>query len=210
VLAVDRVATKVPTPGVSPRQYSLDFNERCQNVEYLVEMLRKLKERAPGGFDRVQYVEQPTARDLQANPQNRMHAAAALRPVVIDESLQDLESLLLAREMGYTGAALKACKGQSQSLLMAAAAQTMGMFLCVQDLTCPGGSLIQSASLAAHVPGVAGIEANARQFCPAANRGWDQRFPGVFQVRNGVMDTTGLAGVGIGALKPGEKTPAAS
>ena len=210
VLAVDRVASKVPTPGVSPRQYSLDFNERCQNVEYLVEMLRKLKERAPGGFDRVQYVEQPTARDLKANPQNRMHAAAALRPVVIDESLQDLESLLLAREMGYTGAALKACKGQSQSLLMAAAAQTMGMFLCVQDLTCPGGSLIQSASLAAHVPGVAGIEANARQFCPAANRGWDQRFPGVFQVRNGVMDTAGLAGLGIGALKPGEKTPAAS
>ena len=41
--------------------------------------------------------------------------------MVIDESLLDLDSLLLAREMGYTGAALKACKGQSQSLLMWAA-----------------------------------------------------------------------------------------
>ena len=77
---------------------------------------------------------------------------------------------MLAREMGYTGAALKACKGQSQALLMAAAAQKYKMFLCVQDLTCPGASLIHSAGLAAHVPGVAAIEANARQYVPAANK----------------------------------------
>ena len=43
-----------------------------------------------------------------------MHEAAKLKPVVIDESLVDLESLHLAREMGYTGVALKACKGQTQ------------------------------------------------------------------------------------------------
>ncbi|HUR56590.1 MAG TPA: hypothetical protein VM029_02695, partial [Opitutaceae bacterium] len=70
----------------------------------------------------------------------------------------------------------------------------------VQDLTCPGASLIQSASLAAHVPGVAGIEANARQFCPAANHAWEERFPGVFKVRDGVMATEGLRGLGIGAV----------
>jgi len=52
---------------------------------------------------------------------------------------------------------------------LAAAAQKFGMFLCVQDLTCPGASLIHSAGLAAHVPGVAAIEANARQYMPAAN-----------------------------------------
>jgi hypothetical protein len=73
--------------------------------------------------------------------------------VVIDESLTDLETLLLAREMGYTRVALKACKGQSQAMLMAAAAQKFGMFLCVQDLTCPGASLIHSAGIAARVPG---------------------------------------------------------
>ena len=65
--------------------------------------------------------------------------------MVIDESLTDLESLMLAREMGYTGAALKACKGQSQALLMGAALQKHKMFLCVQDLTCPGAALIHSA-----------------------------------------------------------------
>src|SRR5205085_6943506 len=131
-----------------------------------------VKERTPAGYERVQYIEQPTARDLKANRHNVMHEAAKLRPVVIDESLIDLESLLLAREMGYSGAALKACKGQGASLLLAAAAQKMGMFLCVQDLTCPGASLLQSASLAAHVPGVAAIESNSRQYCPAANVPW--------------------------------------
>ena len=202
VLAVDAVAE-----GETRRQqrtigwrYSLDFNERCENEDYLIELLRKLRERSPVGFERVQYVEQPTARDLTAEPRITMHEAAKLKPVVIDESLTDLESLLLARELGYTGAALKACKGQSQSILMAAAAQKLGMFLCVQDLGCPGASLIHSAGLAAHVPGVAAIESNSRQYCPAANAVWEDRFPGIFQVRDGAMDTSCLTGPGLGAV----------
>lgn len=201
VIKVDCIATETQMGrGVANWQYSLDFNERCQSVDYLIEMIRKLRERAPDCFVRVQYIEQPTARNLEANPQNRMHEAAKLKPVVIDESLTDLASLLLAHELGYTGAALKACKGQSQSLLMAAAAQKLGMFLCVQDLTCPGASLIHSAGLAAHVPGVAAIEANSRQYCPAANRDWEDRFPGVFKIDDGAMDTSGLTGNGLGAV----------
>ena len=101
--------------------------------------------------------------------------------------------------MGYSGVALKSCKGQSQSVLLAAAGQKYKMFLCVQDLTCPGASLIQSAGLAAHVPGVAAIEANARQFIPAANKGWEKKFPGIFRITNGTMDTSTLTGVGLGA-----------
>ncbi|MEZ6117829.1 MAG: hypothetical protein R3C28_14840 [Pirellulaceae bacterium] len=53
----------------------------------------------------MQYIEQPTNRDLRANPDNVMHEAAKIKPVVIDESLVDLESLLLAREVGYSGVA---------------------------------------------------------------------------------------------------------
>jgi hypothetical protein len=120
--------------------------------------------------------------------------------VVIDESLIDLESLLLAREMGYTGAALKACKGQTQSLLMAAAAQKYEMFLCVQDLTCPGASLIHSAGLAAHVPGVAAIESNSRQYCPAANKPWEARWPGIFRITDGTMATETLTAPGLSAV----------
>ena len=130
-----------------------------------------------------------------------MHEASKIRPVVIDESLIDLASLLLAREMGYTGAALKACKGQSQALLMATAAQKYHMFLCVQDLSCPGASLIHSAGLAAHVPGVAAIESNARQYVPAANQPWESKFPGMFHITDGTMETGLLTNPGLSAIE---------
>jgi L-alanine-DL-glutamate epimerase-like enolase superfamily enzyme len=201
VVRVDRVAGQAQQKrGVERWFYSLDFNERCPNVGYLLEFLKKVEEQTPAGFERIQYIEQPTARDLKANRQNVMHEASRIRPVVIDESLIDLESLLLAREMGYTGAALKACKGQTQSLLMAAAAQKYGMFLCVQDLTCPGASLIHSAGLAAHVPGVAAIEANARQYCPAANEPWAKPLPGMFRIKDGTMETGLLTKPGLSAV----------
>ncbi len=197
VLGVDRIAT---TTADRQFHYSLDFNERCRNVEYLLDVLNRVKGESPAAFARIQYVEQPTARDLRANPDNRMHRAAELVPVVIDESLLDLETLLLAREQGYSGVAFKACKGQTQSLLLAAAAQKFGLFRCVQDLTCPGASLIHSAGLAAHIPGVAAIESNSRQYCPAANEQWEKLFPGVFSVRNGQMNTGILTGPGLGAV----------
>jgi hypothetical protein len=103
-----------------------------------------------------------------------MHRAARLKPVVIDESRTDYEALLLAREMGYSGAALKACKGVSHSILSLCSARQFGMFLCVQHLTCPGASLLLSAGLAAHAPGVRAVEANAGQYVPSANAVWER------------------------------------
>jgi L-alanine-DL-glutamate epimerase-like enolase superfamily enzyme len=201
VVRIDRVVTRLQSSrGVTDWKYLLDFNEGCPNVGYLLEFLRRVRDTTPGGLARVLYIEQPTARDLQRDRANVMHEASRLRPVVIDESLTDIESLLLAREMGYTGVALKACKSQSQAMLMAAAAQKLGMFLSVQDLTCPGASLVHSAGIAARVPGNAGIEANARQFVPSANAGWEARFPGLFTIRDGVMQTGQLTGPGLGAV----------
>ncbi len=201
VVRIDRTAEEVQgRRAVREWFYSLDFNENCPNVEFLLEFLRRLKEQAPAGFERILYIEQPTARDLKAHRSNTMHQAARLRPVVIDESLTDMESLLLAREMGYTGIALKACKGQSQAVLMAAAGRKYGMFLCVQDLTCPGAAFIHSAGIAAHVRGVSGIEANARQYVPAANRLWELKFPGIFVIKDGTIETGTLTGAGLGAV----------
>jgi len=206
-LRIDRIATQAQARrGVKDWAYCLDFNERCPDVAYVLDCLRQVRAAAPAGFARVLYVEQPTARDLRKDRANVMHEAAKLRPVVIDESLTDLESLLLAREMGYNGVALKACKGQSQAVLMAAAAQKYGMFLCVQDLTCPGASLIHSVGISAHVPAVAGIEANARQYVPAANAAWSARFPGIFKVDDGHLRTDDIGGPGLGI--PDELVPA--
>ena len=201
VVKVDRIAEPVQhSRGVAEWFYSLDFNERCQSVDYLLEFLMQVNERAPRALERVQYIEQPTARDLQAHPENKMHKAAKIKPVVIDESLTDFESLQLAREQGYTGVALKACKGQSQALLMGAAAQKYNLFLCVQDLTCPGASFLHSAALAAHIPTVAAIEGNSRQYCPSANASWRDRFPGLFYLTDGTIETGCLNGPGLGIV----------
>jgi hypothetical protein len=135
---------------------------------------------------------------LKASADNKMHAAAKLKPVVIDESLVDYDALLTARELGYSGVALKACKGHTEALFAAAAAQKFGMFLAVQDLTCPGASFLHSASLAARVPGVAAIEGNARQYCPSANKKVARSYPGMFDIKDGTVNTSVLTLDGLG------------
>ena len=199
ILAVDKVAVEAQAKrGCEAWHYSLDFNEKCANADYLIRVLKTIEEKSPAAYDRIQYVEQPTHRDLKAHPEHMMHEAAKLKPVVIDESLVDYESLLLSREMGYSGVALKACKGQTETLLLAAAAQKFGLFLCVQDLSCPGYSFLHSASLAARIPGVAAIEGNGRQYCPAANKPWAKRYPGMFEFTDGNVATGALNGIGLG------------
>jgi len=201
VLSVDKVASAAKQGQDSPTlYYSLDFNEQAGSSEYLLAFLRKLKERSELAFDRVQYIEQPTSRYMVRDQASDMHEAAKLRPVVIDEALTDVETLRLARELGYTGCALKACKGQSHTVVIASLARAEKMFLSVQDLTCPGASLIHSAAIAAHVPGVAAIEANGRQYVPSANEAWKERFPGIFTIRNGQMHTAEISGNGLGAV----------
>ena len=86
------------------------------------------------------------------------------------------------------------------SLVLGAAAQKRNLFLCVQDLSCPGASFLHSVSLAAHIPNVTAIEGNSRQYCPAANAGWRDRFPEVFRVKNGKIQTDALTGPGLGFL----------
>ena len=199
VLAVESVSGEAQAVrGCAEWWYSCDFNEKCSSAEYVVEFLRRVREGSERAFERIQYIEQPTSRHLGAANAPRMHAAAAIRPVVIDEALVSYESLLMAREQGYSGIALKACKGQSESILMAAAAQKYGMFLCVQDLTCPGASFLHSCALSARIPGVAAVEGNARQYCPGANEKWAIDYPGIFRVRDGRVQTGCLTKVGLG------------
>ena len=45
---------------------------------------------------------------------------------------------------------------------------------------------------------IAAIESNARQYCPAGNRGWDERYPSMFHVHDGTLGTAVLNGPGLG------------
>ena len=164
----------------------------------MLDFFKQVKSKNAAALERVQYVEQPMPRDLAGAGKQPVHAAAKIKPIVIDESLIEYDSLLAARELGYSGIALKACKGHSETLVLAAAAQKFKMFLCVQDLTCPGFSFLHSASLAARIPGVVAIEGNGRQYCPRANAIWAKEVPGLFKVTDGTVETGVLTGDGLG------------
>lgn len=199
VLRVDAVAERVQAArNVTEWFYSADFNEKCSDIAYVLEFIARIREKSPQAIDRLQYIEQPTDRNLRQHPENKVFEAAKLKPVVIDEALVDFDSLLYSREQGYSGVALKACKGHSEALLMGAAAQKYDMFLCVQDLTCPGASFLHSATLSARIPGVSAIEGNGRQYCPAANRDWENLYPGMFRVTDCMLKTAVLDEAGLG------------
>ena len=201
VLHIDRVTTEVQTHrGVRDWYYSLDLNEQCPNAEYLLSFLQGIKEGSPSGYDRITFIEQPTQRELFALPDQALTKASKLKPIVMDESLTGFDVLMRGREIGYTGVALKACKGQSQTVVLNAAAQAFKMYLTAQDLTCPGASLIQSAGIAAHVSVIDTLESNGREYVPAANRPWLTKFPGLFEIRDGKLHTSKLAGLGLGAV----------
>ena len=44
------------------------------------------------------------------------------------------------------------------------------------------------------------IEANARQYCPAANQPWEKRWPGIFRISDGTMATGVLTAPGLSAV----------
>jgi L-alanine-DL-glutamate epimerase-like enolase superfamily enzyme len=201
VLQIDRVASEVENGlGLHEWHYSLDFNEQCPDVEYLLTFVHHLKEGSHDAYDRITFIEQPTSRDLLATPEQLLFKASKLKPTVMDESLTGFDALLRGRKIGYSGVALKACKGQTQTVLLNAAAQEFHMYMTTQDLTCPGASLIQSAGIAAHVPPIDTIESNGREYVPSANRPWLPKFSGLFEVRDGKLHTTNLTGPGLSAV----------
>jgi len=177
--------------------FSADTNEQCESPQYCVEMLERLRETDPRTYDELLYVEQPTERDLRAHRFD-MRAVAALKPVIIDESLMTLDDFDLAMELGWSGVALKACKCQSAAVVFACKAERLGIPYTVQDLTNPGIALIQSVGLAAHFNTLKGVEANSRQFFPEASTAEARVHPGVFKLRDGCIDTSSIRGTGLG------------
>lgn len=198
VAGVYDVAVEARPELESEWSFSLDFNERCRDEDYVLEMLERLTQTRQPALRCVRYIEQPTHRDLDSDASTPMHRVAERLPVVIDESLVGLRSLRRAVELGYSGIALKACKGHAEALLLGAVARHEKLYLCVQDLTCVGASLLHSASLAAHIPGVAAVESNGRQYCPRGNERWLNDFGDFFEVRDGRVPTGQLDGAGLG------------
>lgn len=179
------VVREMRKAGVANPWISVDTNGACPHVAFVTEYLDRLADDAPDAYSALQYLEQPTARDLERFPHD-WRPVARRKPVLIDESLCGMDQLQLAREQGWSGLALKTCKGHSFQLLAAAWARRNGLVCALQDLTNPGYAALHAASFASYVPTINGLELNSPQFTPDANRDWLPEHAQLLEPRDGV------------------------
>ena len=176
---------------------SIDSNEANPDAASVLAYLAELKRLDPAAYDALVLIEQPTARDITAHPHD-WHAVAARKPVLLDEGLLALEVMAVAKRQGWSGFALKTCKGHSFALVAAAWASQQGLCLSLQDLTNPGLAAVHAGLFAAYVPTLNGVELNSPQFTPQANRQWTRRFPGLFGPRDGRLSLPRASLLGLG------------
>jgi len=206
VVAVSRVVEgEVAKRGRQEYYMSVDSNEMCPDPEYVVDTLEQIRTKAPQAYRALLYVEQPTERDLTRHRFN-VAEVARRKPVLADEGIASFEDIDVARQLGWSGIALKTCKGLSSALLTMAKAHQERLLYSVQDLTNPGLALLQSAGFAARIQPLKGVEANARQYIPGASAREAAVHPRMFQVTDGEVSTESLRGAGLG-FRVEEMTP---
>ena len=182
-------------PG-GPR-LSVDPNEGYQQPNMMLEMLDRVAAEKPQLLSALDYIEQPTPRDLGAYT-DTLHAVAARVPVVVDESLDDLDNLDQIRRLGWSGLAVKTCKGHTHSLLAYCWGRHHRLYLTLQDLTNPGLALVHSANFCAHLHlDVDCFECNQRQFMPLARPQEKADYPAYFQLTDGQLVLPAAMGPGL-------------
>jgi L-alanine-DL-glutamate epimerase-like enolase superfamily enzyme len=184
--------------GAKPIVLSVDANEGNPDAQSVLEYLQRLAAADAQVFAALQYLEQPTTREIMVHGYD-WRKVAALKPVLLDEGLTGPELMPEALRQGWSGFALKTCKGHSFSLVAAAWAKENGLLLACQDLTNPGLAMIHSALLAAHVETINDVELNSPQFTPAANEPWLPRLAGLFQPTGGVHRLPQETPAGLGS-----------
>ena len=184
--------------GAKNIELSVDTNEANPDAASVLDYLQRLKQADAEAYNAFQYFEQPTGRDITIHKFD-WREVSRLKPVMLDEGLTSLDLMAEAKNQGWSGFALKTCKGHSFALVAAAWARQNGMLLSLQDLTNPGLSMIHAALFAAHVHTINDVELNSPEFTPAANKAWLPRLAGLFDPHRGVHVLPEQVPVGLGS-----------
>jgi L-alanine-DL-glutamate epimerase-like enolase superfamily enzyme len=195
VTSVYQVARSVQADGKV--HIFADLNEQAPSVDYIQALLDAIEANDAGARKALDALEQPLSRHLGPGAPSLADVSARI-PVVLDEGLTSLDSITQARELGWSGIALKTCKTQSLMLLALARAQEEGLHVSVQDLTNPGIALLHSVGLAARLPVIRPIETNARQYYPDTSAPEATIFPEVYTAHDGMVGAANLTGPGLG------------
>ena len=184
--------------GVNHPQLTIDSNEANPDALSVLDYLERLEKTDTDAYRALAYIEQPTARDILMRPFD-WRPVTARKPVMLDEGLTDLSVLEEAYCQGWSGLALKTCKGHSMLMATAAWAREHGMLLSLQDLTNPGIALIHGALVGSRLPTINGAELNSPQFTPQANLEFLPRLSALFEPRDGVHRLPATMPLGLGS-----------
>ncbi len=156
---------------------TLDGNEQYGTADEFAALVECIK--ADAGlrtlWNNTLLIEQPLARQsaLSASQAGGIHALSQHKPVIIDESDEDLDSFSRAIELGYRGVSSKNCKGPMRSLLNAGLVwlhngrQAAGSYVISgEDLCCVGVIPVQADLCLVATLGLSHVERNGHHYHP--------------------------------------------
>ena len=168
----------------------------------------------------ILFIEQPITR--QHALESDVSALSLIKPVIIDESDDDLRAFSRARALGYVGVSSKCCKGLYKSILNAARcamwngdAGNARYFMTGEDLTTQAGLAVQQDLALVNLLGLTHVERNGHHYVNgmadmpeteqeqflAAHPDLYERSHGAVRlnIRNGRLAIGSLAGAGFAA-----------
>lgn len=182
--------------GEHPTVLAVDPNEGYQSADALAAFLDAVEQLDPHAAQAIAYVEQPTPRHNTVNPQG-LRSVGRRVPILMDEGLSTVDSLLTLPRSGFGGAVIKAGKGQTFALLVHSFAHAHDLYVTIQDLTAVDIALQHSIRLSSVLDTSSPhCEYNSRQYAPEANRSLSVAFPDLVTVADGHV-TVPLDGIGI-------------
>ena len=156
-----------------PERYfaSLDGNEQYNDIDALLELWRRMQ--AAPKLQRLVastiFIEQPITRAHALD--SDVSALSRIKPVIIDESDDDLTVFPRARALGYAGVSSKCCKGLYKSILNAARCAMWNAetgdaryFMTGEDLTTQAGMAVQQDLALVNLIGLRHVERNGHHY----------------------------------------------
>ena len=203
-----------------PYSVSLDGNEQYDDIAALLELWRRMHEAAQlkrlvAG---ILFIEQPITRARALD--SDVSLLSQIKPVIIDESDDDLGAFPRARGLGYAGISSKCCKGLYKSILNAARCSLWNMeaggtryFMTGEDLTTQAGLAVQQDLALVNLIGLRHVERNGHHYVngmaglpEAEQAGFLAAHPDLYEqshgavrlkIQNGSLDIGSLAATGF-------------
>lgn len=152
-------------------QATLDGNEQYDDIEGVIALWRRIKETPALArlAKSILFIEQPIKRQYAlAKP---VHALAAEKALLLDESDGEIGTFVEGLAMGYSGVSSKTCKGFYKSLLNAARCAMLNAkagaprhFMSAEDLTTLAGVSVQQDLALVSLLGLTHVERNGHHF----------------------------------------------